>query len=198
MRYWGHIVLTLSVATTAGCQAGSAAASRHDTLASVPPRLSTQDLRQPTDAQWDATNSDESFSGIAARQGDSTALERQQGLASYYADSLAGHPMSNGQPYDPRLPTMAHRTLPFGTIVRVVRVATGTSVTVRVTDRGPYGNKRRIADLSREAARRLDMLRDGVVEVRLEVLGPGEDGPHRARRPFPRNGSRGSLQTRAK
>jgi rare lipoprotein A len=78
--------------------------------------------------------------------------------------------MANGQAYDPKRPTMAHRTLPFGTVVRVVRVSTGAAVIVQVADRGPFGKRRRIADLSREAARRLDMIRDGVVDVRLEVL----------------------------
>jgi rare lipoprotein A (peptidoglycan hydrolase) len=160
-------------------------------------RSPAQGQRAPPEVQGDSARADESFVGLADRHRESPVVERQQGLASYYADSLAGHPMANGQRYDPRLPTMAHRTLPFGAIVRVVRVSTGASVVVRVTDRGPYGRKRRIVDLSREAARRLDMLRDGVVEVRLEVLGLGVAPPRRARRSAPEGGSRGSLQTKA-
>lgn len=101
----------------------------------------------------------------------SKAKSVQRGTASYYADSLAGNRMANGQIYDPHQPTMAHRTLPFGTVVRVTRLSTGARLVLRVTDRGPFGKRRRIADLSKEAARRLDMLRDGVIEIQLEVLG---------------------------
>jgi rare lipoprotein A len=61
--------------------------------------------------------------------------------------------------------------LPFGTVLRVVRIDTGASVIVRVNDRGPFGRRRRIVDLSRAAAEQLDMMRRGVVNVRVEVLG---------------------------
>lgn len=112
---------------------------------------------------------------------DAAASSQHQGLASYYADSLSGRTMANGQAYRPSRLTMAHRTLPFGTMVRVVRIATGAEVVVCVTDRGPFGRKRRIADLSKEAARRLGMIRAGVVEVRLEVLSLGAPKPKRRR-----------------
>jgi rare lipoprotein A len=94
------------------------------------------------------------------------------GKASYYADSLAGNRTASGEVYDPKAFTAAHRTLKFGTVVRVVRPDTGASVTVRITDRGPFAGKRqgRIIDLSRAAAERLQMLRAGVVTVRVEVL----------------------------
>lgn len=93
-----------------------------------------------------------------------------RGRASYYHDSLAGNPTSNGEIYDPRMLSAASRTLPFGTVVRVVRTDTTRSVLVRVNDRGPFGDKRRILDLSREAARRLDMLLKGVAPIRAEIL----------------------------
>jgi len=60
--------------------------------------------------------------------------------------------------------------LPFGTEVRVTRLDTGRSVVVRVNDRGPFGSAQRIIDLSRAAAEQIDMIRAGVVPVRLEVL----------------------------
>jgi rare lipoprotein A len=92
------------------------------------------------------------------------------GEASYYADSLAGLPTANGEAYDPRYFTAAHRTLPLGTVLRVTRVSTGDWVLVRVNDRGPFAGESRILDLSKVAARRLGMLRAGVVQVRAEVL----------------------------
>lgn len=98
------------------------------------------------------------------------ARSSQEGRASYYADSLAGRPTASGEPYAPEERTAASRTLPFGTIVRVVRLETGASVIVRVNDRGPFGDRDRIIDLSRSAAEALGMLRVGVTRVRVEVL----------------------------
>lgn len=93
----------------------------------------------------------------------------QRGHASYYADSLAGHRTASGEPYDPNALTAAHRTLPFGTLVDVTRTD-GRSVRVRVNDRGPFGPKGRVIDLSRSAAAAIGMIRDGVVEVTLRVV----------------------------
>jgi rare lipoprotein A len=98
------------------------------------------------------------------------ALESFEGRASYYADSLAGRSTASGQPYDPTARTAASRTLPFGTVLRVIRPDTGASVIVRVNDRGPFGDRRRVLDLSRAAAEALDMIRRGVADVRVEVL----------------------------
>lgn len=92
------------------------------------------------------------------------------GEASYYHDSLAGNLTANGEIYDPQMRTAAHRTLPFGTVVRVVRQDTGDSVIVRVNDRGPFGKRSRILDLSRAAAEALNLLQRGVAQVRVEIL----------------------------
>jgi len=97
-----------------------------------------------------------------------------RGRASYYADSLAGNRTASGERYDPRALTAASRDLPFGTMVRVVREDTGASVVVRVNDRGPFGDRRRILDLSRAAAEQLDMIRAGVISIRAEVLELGD------------------------
>src|SRR5262249_18723740 len=91
------------------------------------------------------------------------------GRASYYADSLAGHRTASGDRYDPDPLTAAHRTLPFGTLVEVTR-DDGRSVRVRIADRGPLGDARRIVDLSRRAAAEIGLLRDGVADVTLRVI----------------------------
>lgn len=119
----------------------------------------------------DSQRGGDPFEALRLRFGASSVRSRQQGMASYYGDSLAGNKMASGAIYDPSQPILAHRTLPFGTVVRITRVSTGAQVVLRVLDRGPFGKKSRIADLSKEAARRLGMLRDGVAEIRLEVLG---------------------------
>jgi rare lipoprotein A len=93
-----------------------------------------------------------------------------EGRASYYSDRLAGRSTASGEPYDPRRLTAASRDLPFGTRVRVTRVDTGASVVVRINDRGPFRDRRRILDLSRAAAERLDMIRAGVVDIQAEIL----------------------------
>lgn len=101
-------------------------------------------------------------------QGD--VSEVREGRASYYADSLAGNRTASGEPYDPRALTAASRDLPFGTRVRVTRIDTGATVVVRINDRGPFRDESRILDLSRAAAEQLDMIREGVVDIRAEVL----------------------------
>lgn len=100
----------------------------------------------------------------------SQPLDVLEGKAAYYSDALAGRKTASGEPYDPRALTAAHRSLPFGTLVRVVRAEGDRAVVVRINDRGPFGDAARILDLSRAAAERLDMIRAGVVGVRAEVL----------------------------
>jgi len=101
------------------------------------------------------------------------AISTQRGAASFYADRFTGRKTANGERYDPNAYTCAHRTLPFGSVLRVVHERTGDWVLVRVNDRGPYAGKR-ILDLSRQAARRLSMVQEGVTRVRIEVLELGK------------------------
>jgi len=93
------------------------------------------------------------------------------GQASYYHDSLHGRTTASGEPYDRQALTAAHRQLPFGTVIQVTNLENGRSVQLRVNDRGPFVDGR-IVDVSRRAAEVLDFVRDGVVDVRLEVLSP--------------------------
>jgi rare lipoprotein A (peptidoglycan hydrolase) len=104
------------------------------------------------------------------------------GQATWYSDSLAGNHTSNGEIYDPSRKTAASRDLPFGSVVRVIRRDTGASVLVRINDRGPFGNHKRILDLSRAAASELGILGRGVADVRAEVLLLGEKKKKKRRR----------------
>ncbi|MGF1543154.1 MAG: septal ring lytic transglycosylase RlpA family protein [Parvularculaceae bacterium] len=90
------------------------------------------------------------------------------GKASYYADSLAGNATASGEAYEPGALTAAHKKLPFGTTVRVVRADTGGEVTVNVNDRGPF-TPGRVIDLSRAAASEIGLIRAGVADVCLYV-----------------------------
>ena len=90
----------------------------------------------------------------------------QRGMASWYGESQM---TASGERFDRHAMTAAHRTLPFGTRVRVTNLKNGRSVVVRINDRGPYGHGR-IIDLSEAAARRLGMIAAGVVPVTIEVV----------------------------
>ena len=103
---------------------------------------------------------------LLAGQGALAATE--QGLASYYADSLHGNKTASGEPYDKNAMTAAHRTLDFGTVVVVTYPKTGKSVEVRINDRGPHV-KDRIIDLSGAAAAKIGLTDDGVGEVSVEI-----------------------------
>jgi len=94
----------------------------------------------------------------------------ERGLASYYADRYHGRRTASGEVYSMHAMTAAHRTLPFGTEVRVTSLDTGKTIEVRITDRGPFVEGR-IIDLSRRAAARLGMIDAGVAPVTVEVLG---------------------------
>src|SRR5215211_7269643 len=91
----------------------------------------------------------------------------QMGKASYYADFFNGRKTASGEKFHNSQYTAAHRTLPFGTLVTVTNLQNGKKVKVRINDRGPYAGGR-IIDLSRAAAKKLDMVQEGVVSVKLK------------------------------
>lgn len=97
------------------------------------------------------------------------AIESLVAVASWYGHPYHGRRTSNGEVYDMDLLTAAHRTWPFHTLVRVTHLGNGRSVLVRINDRGPFVQGREI-DLSREAARRLNMIDEGTARVRLEIV----------------------------
>lgn len=96
--------------------------------------------------------------------------ETQSGLASWYGPEQQGHLTADGERFDPRELTAAHRHLPFGTIVRVTNRLNGASVEVRINDRGPWVGDDRIIDVSSAAADILQMKKQGVVPVEIEVI----------------------------
>ena len=91
------------------------------------------------------------------------------GMASYYGNELAGNRTASGERFDPGQLTAAHRTLPFGSKVRVTNMTTGDSVIVRINDRGPFAHGR-VIDVSHAAAREIGMQRSGTARVKLALL----------------------------
>jgi rare lipoprotein A len=92
------------------------------------------------------------------------------GMASWYGPGFDGHRTANGERYDMLSLTAAHKTLPFGTKVRVTNLQNGDSVIVRINDRGPYIGQRLI-DLSKTAANNIGLLATGTAMVTLEIAG---------------------------
>lgn len=93
----------------------------------------------------------------------------ESGMASWYGPGFHGKRTANGEAYDQQAMTAAHRTLPMPSVVRVTNLNNGNTVILRVNDRGPFAHNR-IIDVSRAAAERLDMVRSGVANVRVEIL----------------------------
>jgi rare lipoprotein A len=94
-------------------------------------------------------------------------MSSETGIASYYNDKHVGKKTASGEIYNNTKLTAAHRTLPFGTQVKVTNISNGLSVTVRINDRGPY-SKSRLIDLSKAAAREIGLITKGVGKVKIE------------------------------
>lgn len=97
----------------------------------------------------------------------------QTGKASFYADKFEGSPTASGEKYKHNKLTAAHKSLPFGTKVKVTNVSNDQSVEVVINDRGPYVENR-VIDLSKSAAEKLGFVNQGLAEVKIEILDPGD------------------------
>src|SRR3954451_5073416 len=104
----------------------------------------------------------------------------QTGIASWYGYPYHGRRAANGEVYDMEAFTAAHRTLPFETWVRVKNLDNSRTVEVRIQDRGPFVNGR-IIDLSRAAAREIDLLGPGIAKVKLTIIKPPKNPPQRTK-----------------
>ena len=143
--------LILSLALLIGITAPVAAGARK-----------TADKRDDTSIHRNALRAD-----LAADRGLKRLISRQTGLASYYWQPQS---LASGGQFNPNAVSAAHRTLPFGTRVRIKHLATGRSVVVRINDRGPYVAGR-IIDLSRGAAEKIGMTDHGIALISMTVLG---------------------------
>jgi rare lipoprotein A len=99
--------------------------------------------------------------------------QEQTGKASFYADKFEGAPTASGEKYRHGKLTGAHKTLPFGTKVKVTNLANNQTVEVVINDRGPWVENR-IIDLSKSAAEKLGFVNQGLADVKLEVVDPGD------------------------
>lgn len=101
--------------------------------------------------------------------GHARSVKAVYGIASWYGRDFHGRKTASGEIYNMRAHTAAHKTLPFGTVVRVTNLKNGRRTTVRINDRGPFVAGR-IIDLSYRAARDIGILETGVQKVRMEIV----------------------------
>jgi len=166
--------VVLAAATLAACAQSSVVNDRSAAVAVQQPAASRQAMHSP---QAPSTRIASSIihrrAAVAKRHKPAESAkpagdteESMNGVASFYNQ---GTQTANGEKFDPSELTAAHRTLPFGTRLRVTNVATGQSVTVRINDRGPFIPGRHV-DLSQGAAETLGIVHRGIAKVKLDVL----------------------------
>lgn len=168
--------LACTVALDVGCATTQTPAEPGDTAA-APKRGKRKKPRRPPPVVAEAPEPPAPVDGAAdaphteAPPDGEAAWE--EGMASFYADMLAGNRTANGERYRIDRRTCAHRTLPFGTLLEVQAVDSGRTTTCRVNDRGPFA-KGRVLDVSKKCARELDMIAPGVVRVRYRATQSGD------------------------
>ncbi|WP_119629492.1 septal ring lytic transglycosylase RlpA family protein [Methylocaldum marinum] len=111
--------------------------------------------------------------GHAKTAGPKSLTSANKGIASYYSDRFHGRLTASGERYNKNGFTAMHRSLPFGTRLRVTNLSNNRTVEVRVNDRG-HPENRRLLDLSRRAARELGFIREGLAPVKIEVMQLGD------------------------
>ena len=140
------------------------------TPAATPAPAAAAPAAAPSPAPAAAPKAEEKKAPAAATAGDVTT-----GKAAWYGKKFNGRKTASGQRFNASLLTAASNTLPFGTLVKVTNLKNKKSVTVRINDRGPQ-QADRIIDVTRAAAARLGMLKSGVVEVEVNVVGNAKGG----------------------
>ena len=134
--------------------------------------LALTPLTQAQPASAPAATAPSAPAAKAAPEKASTA-DASDGKVAHYGRKFAGRKTASGERFNPNAMTMAHKTLPFGTMVRVTNLKNKKSVVVRVNDRGP-STPDLVGDLTTGAGRKIGMLRSGVIDAKLEVVGKGK------------------------
>ena len=168
------LLLAAALGLLAGCMTSPLSSSDSSASTSASNSASGQDLKSaavpgaitPPDVSDSLNNSFGTSQNLA---GGPSLKEVERGQASFYGASFHGRRTASGERYDQHALTAAHKTLPFGTLVRVRSLVTGKEVDVRVTDRGPF-TRGRIIDVSRAAAEALGMIGLGVKQVSLHIV----------------------------
>jgi rare lipoprotein A len=159
------LAVALAAATLGAC-AQSPLVSRQYAAVSPAPEAAPEPERKASVVRRAAVATKKRIA-LATAKPAADVRDAAHGLASYYR--FDGRRTANGETFDGGELTAAHRTLPFGTKLRVTNLATGQSVTVRVNDRGPF-IPGRVVDVSHSAAEALGMTERGITKVKLDVV----------------------------
>lgn len=161
--------LALAFAIAPGCATERAARPSDDGRAAL-----DEAQKKPRTKRKKKRKAPRAPAAVVAPEGTETLeADLQEGGISWYHDSLAGRRTANGERYNPRARTCAHKKHPFGTRLRVTIVDTGASAECRVNDRGPFV-KGRVLDVSRALAEELDLIERGVAEGRVVRIVEGD------------------------
>lgn len=177
------LLVAAALAWLSGCTTAPTSTSGESTSPAGPHVASTSNGSSTPDAKIPGApgatssleipdNLNKGFGTSPSQSGGPVLRELERGQASWYGPRFHGRRTASGERYDQHAMTAAHKTLPFGTLVRVRSLVTGKEVDVRVTDRGPFV-RGRIIDVSRAAAEALGMMGLGVKQVSLHVADSG-------------------------
>lgn len=161
-------LLTIGMAGCSGSKSTTGKSTTHLTTNKKSGSSSSSSKSSGSKSSTSGSTSKSSTSGSSSSSSKSTG-KVEKGQASYYADKFHGKATASGEKYDKTKLTGAHRTLAFGTVVRVTNTANGKSVDVRINDRGPF-KAGRVVDVSRAAAEKLGMIQAGVINCTVEVI----------------------------
>ena len=170
INYIGCFALLLVMLFTAGCTTSGRYYQHHDSAPEIiPHRVTTKDAVAKYEPYKKANMRPYTIRGIRYRPLHTGKGFSDEGHASWYGQKFHGHLTANGEIYDMYQMSAAHKTLPLPSFVRVTNKNNGKQVVVRVNDRGPF-HRGRVIDLSYAAALKLDMLKTGVADVKLDVI----------------------------
>ena len=171
VRYKRSIVIMLCCGLLAACSQSRYQYSDDHAPEHIPELANIADAVPVAQPYSRYANKDYQVRGIDYKVWRDIKTLTQTGKASWYGNKFHGHKTSNGEIYDMFSMSAAHKNLPLPSFVRVTNTGNGRSVVVRVNDRGPF-HPDRIIDLSYAAAYKLDMLKSGTADVRIELIIP--------------------------
>ena len=146
------------------------AASSAALILALSPLAQAQTAAAPASAPAAAAAPAPAATPSAAAPAKATSGDASEGKVAHYGRKFNGRKTASGERFNAGAMTMAHKTLPFGTLVKVTNLANKRSVVVRVNDRGP-STPDRVGDLTTAAGKKIRMMRSGVVDAKMEVVG---------------------------
>lgn len=162
--WWPSALVALSLV---GCAATGPQERDRQPAPAQPTTAAAKSMGKPTPKRKVPSASS---AGSRTSESSTNTTRGRVGEATYYASYFEGHLTASGEPYDSQAMTAAHKTLPFGTKVKVTTLDTGNSAVVTINDRGPFVDGR-IIDVSEKAAKQLGLIGQGAARVQLQVLG---------------------------